>query len=723
LKVEEFYNLIKMKHLIIILSLSIFISCKSESQPTVFPAAYELIHRVVPQIEDKLIVDSIPPEKGKDAFEISSKGNKIVLAGSSPVAIASALNWYLKYFCHCQLSQAGSNLQLPDQLPVLKEKIRIVSPYKYRYFLNYCTFNYTMSFWGWKEWQHELDWMAMQGVNLVLAINGTEEVWQNTLKKLNFSDKEISDFICGPAYQAWWLMDNLEGWGGPVSQKWIKNRTSLQRNILSYMKEMGMEPVLQGFYGMVPTAFKAKFSKADIRSTGFWGEFKRPDFVMPTDSAFNFIAQTYYQELEKLYGKAHFYGGDPFHEGSILNVDLPACGSKIQQAMQKAVPGSTWVLQGWMDNPSPKMLQGLDKDQTLVIDLFCETNKTWQIRKGFDGCRWLFCTIDNFGGRTGLYGKIDSTTMSLDEARKSAYGQRLEGIGVIPEAIHLNPFIFEYIFELGWRDQLPVPEKWAQDYTTFRYGKDLQHARKAWQLLSRSVYNIPMHCDEPQDVICSRPSLDWQRSAPWGNGPIQYKQEELRSACRELLACKEDLKSVDTYQYDVVDIVHQYMLGFAENKYHEMVAAFKARNEEGFTNSSTQFLSLIKDFDILMSTRKEFMLGRWIKEARDVAPTSTEKGLFERNARMLITTWGYGKPHEILNDYAHREWGGLMNSLYLGRWQMFIEDMKGQLNNKPPQKIKYEAFEEEWTKKGDKYPSEPIGNAVDIALKMFEKYK
>ena len=34
------------------------------------------------------------------------------------VAIASALNWYLKYFCHCHVSfTGGSQLKLPRPLP------------------------------------------------------------------------------------------------------------------------------------------------------------------------------------------------------------------------------------------------------------------------------------------------------------------------------------------------------------------------------------------------------------------------------------------------------------------------------------------------------------------------------------------------------------------------------------------------------------------------------
>ena len=200
-----------MKHLYYCICIMVAFSCKTRVNETYYPSIHGLIHRVAPQLEGKILIDSIASENGKEVFEIYSEGSKIVLAGSTPVAAASALNWYLKYYCHCHISRAGENLNIPEELPEVKEKIRIASPYKYRYWLNYCTHNYTMSFWTWKEWERELDWMALNGINFALIITGTEKVWQNTLKQFNFSDKEISDFISGPAYQAWWLMENLEG--------------------------------------------------------------------------------------------------------------------------------------------------------------------------------------------------------------------------------------------------------------------------------------------------------------------------------------------------------------------------------------------------------------------------------------------------------------------------------------------------------------------------------
>ena len=71
---------------------------------------------------------------------------------------------------------------------------------KLRYDFNYCTFSYSMAFWDWKRWEQEIDWMALHGINLPLAVVGEECVWFNMLKKLGYSKEEINKFISGPAF-------------------------------------------------------------------------------------------------------------------------------------------------------------------------------------------------------------------------------------------------------------------------------------------------------------------------------------------------------------------------------------------------------------------------------------------------------------------------------------------------------------------------------------------
>ena len=43
---------------------------------------------------------------------------------------------------------------------------------KYRYYMNVCTFGYSYVWWDWTRWEKEIDWMAMNGINIPLAFVG-----------------------------------------------------------------------------------------------------------------------------------------------------------------------------------------------------------------------------------------------------------------------------------------------------------------------------------------------------------------------------------------------------------------------------------------------------------------------------------------------------------------------------------------------------------------------
>src|ERR1044072_2008423 len=110
-------------------------------------------------------------------------------------------------------------------------------------------------------------------------------------------------------------MGNIQGWGGPMPQSQIDSRKTMQQKMIQRMKALGIEPVLQAFYGMVPSSLKEK-TKAHIIDQENWGAFKRPDILAPGDTAFTRIAGIYYSEMKKMYGKdIRFFAGDPFHEG------------------------------------------------------------------------------------------------------------------------------------------------------------------------------------------------------------------------------------------------------------------------------------------------------------------------------------------------------------------------------------------------------------------------
>lgn len=241
-----------------------------------------LVGRVIgEEFKDKFIFEIRDQLNGNDVFEVSdSRDGKVLIKGNNGVSLASGFNYYLKNYCNVSYNPImGSNLKMPETMPSVGERVVIDTPYEYRYALNFCTYSYTMSFWDWDQYEEFLDWCAMNGVNLVLDIIGQEEVLRRTLNEFGYSDEEVKEFISGPAYFAWFYMQNMTGFGGPLPNDWFEQRAELGRKMHDRMQSFGINPVLQGYSGMVPRDFKEKNPEAQTISQGGWCGFDRPDML------------------------------------------------------------------------------------------------------------------------------------------------------------------------------------------------------------------------------------------------------------------------------------------------------------------------------------------------------------------------------------------------------------------------------------------------------------
>lgn len=159
-----------------------------------------LLERIDKGASKKFIIEQVKSDA--DFFELDQKGDKVVIRGNNYVSIATGLNWYLKYYAGIHLSWNGMQAKLPAVLPPVTKKERRETTLPYRYDLNYCTFSYSMAFWDWNRWEKEIDWMALHGINIPLAVTGAEAVWHNVLDKLGYTKTEINEFISGPGFFA-----------------------------------------------------------------------------------------------------------------------------------------------------------------------------------------------------------------------------------------------------------------------------------------------------------------------------------------------------------------------------------------------------------------------------------------------------------------------------------------------------------------------------------------
>ena len=181
-----------MRKLLVAIAALVMVSCSNYPKSAAdveldqqVEAARALVGRITSGRQADFIVNIVPEQRdGKDWFAYYAKDGKIVLEGNNGVSVASALNHYLKENCGWHLTWCGKQEELPEVLPLPQDKVMRTSPYKYRYYLNYCTFNYTMSWWDFDRWQQEIDFMALNGINMPLALTGQNSVWQRVYKKL-----------------------------------------------------------------------------------------------------------------------------------------------------------------------------------------------------------------------------------------------------------------------------------------------------------------------------------------------------------------------------------------------------------------------------------------------------------------------------------------------------------------------------------------------------------
>jgi alpha-N-acetylglucosaminidase len=690
-----------------------------------FDPVKALVKRRAPWLSDHVIFKSLK-SNSPEVVELQTIKNKLVISASGANAAAVGVNWYLKYYCHRSMSHMGDNLSPVSPIPVVSKKATVQAGAKYRYALNYCTYNYTMSFYSWADWERELDWMALNGVNTMLTVEGMEAVWQNTLRKIGYTENEINNFIVGPAYTAWWLMGNIEGWGGAMPQSQVDNRKLIQQKMIKRMKELGIEPVLQGFYGMVPSSLKNK-SKAHIIDQGTWGAFKRPDILDPTDPEFSRIAGIYYSEMQALYGKhIHFFAGDPFHEGGKTDgVDLKKAGAAIQASMQNYYPGSTWVLQGWQDNPKQGMLDGLDKSKVLVQELFGEFTNNWEKRKAYDNTPFIWCSVNNFGERPGVYGKLQRFVDEIDRARKSTYSNYLKGVGIMPEGINNNPPDYDLMLELGWRKDHVDTRDWIDKYAQYRYGKSNAHTSNAWQGFLQTIYqSLPGYQEGAgESIFCARPALKIKSTSSWGTLTRNYDTVKFENAVKEFAKASPTLINSATYKIDLINMVRQVLANKGTIVFNELVTAYNNKDLQAFNRASGKFLNMIKLTDDLLNTDHYFRLNTYLKQSVDNGNTAEEKANNLKNILMQITYWGENvRTEDNLHEYAYKEWAGLMDSYYLPRWEIYFDYLRGNLQGKNTQEPDYFTWERNWVEQNQKLnpekPQRPLQEVVAQILSM-----
>lgn len=714
----------------ILVLLSLLSACtpKEDKANEQVNAAYEVIERILPEHANQFVLKLIKEEDGKDVFELEPLDNKIVVRGSSGVAICSGFNYYLKNYCNAIYNfRTGENLNIDGELPRDFKKIRKVTPYSYRYMFNYCTFSYSMAFWDWKQWEKMIDWMALNGINMPLAPMGQEIIWQRVFREYGLSEEDMKDFFVGPAYNAFGRMGCIDGHGGPLPQSWIENENILQKKILERERQLGMTPVLQGFTGHVPSAFANK--NPDLKFTNLnWADFPETFLLDWEEPIFTEIGKNFIRELTKEYGTDHLYAIDQFIEMKPNSGDtsyLKNMSKAIFTGLNQADPKGKWVLQTWpfsvhhRDFWSPSRVKaymdGVPDNHMIALELMGESTQTqgWYKHNGWYGKPWIWGIISNFGDKVSMFGGLPHIAENFEKVLSSPNKGNLAGMGLMMEGLDYNPVVYDFVTDIMWETEVPDLANWKRKYLQTRYGVINEDILHAWEYIYDYYYTTNGIFEE--NPINKRPTLVEKDIWP---------SEASVLAVKNLIEISNELKHVDTYQFDIVNLFRQVFGQYAGHLLHKITTSYHNKNIKEFDESVREFVELSKKLEQLLATREEFLLGKWIEDSRKHATNEQEQQLYEWNAKAIITIWG----GRALYGYALKDWAGMYSSYYLPRWESFFASLR--LDILGEKKLDYEEFikdimlwEDNWvTIQEEQIKSVPTGNSILLAKELWEQY-
>ncbi|MBN2065139.1 MAG: alpha-N-acetylglucosaminidase [Sedimentisphaerales bacterium] len=699
-------------------------------------ASESLIGRILPDHSKYFEVELIPSADGRDVFELETRAGQVIIRGNNGLAVGAGLNWYLKYYCKAHISWCGNQLSMPEPLPAVSGVVRQESPYKYRYTFNYCTYGYSMAFWDWERWEREIDYMALNGINLPLAIVGMECVIREVYRDMGLTAGEIDSFISGPAFLPWFHMGNLDGWGGPLPEDWYQEQSELQKRILARMRELGMKAVLPGFAGHVPAALTRVRPEAKVNRLNSWSGFAGTYVLAPDDPLFGEIGRRYISKLTEMYGTDHYYSADTFNEMDPPTTDLAYLrdiSRTVYDSMAAADPEAVWVMQGWLFLHSDfwkqeridAMLGAVADDKMIILDLFSAGKPQWGRTNAYSGKPWIWCMLHNWGGKQGMYGRMGKAAADLPGLLHNDKAGSLAGIGSSQEGNDINPIVFDHLFELGWHDEPVDIIGWTREYVNRRYGKEVAEAQAAWSILLDELFTCDNNRHGPQgSYLAMRPTMS-KDGSKFVRAEIFYDTQRVQQALGLLLAASDELADQETYQHDLVDLARQVMSDHSQLLHADLRRSYQVKDAQGFARAAEIYLQAIKDTDKLLLTNKMFLAGRWLGEATAKAKNEEQAELYQWNARDLITLWG--AKQSTLHDYAQRQYGGMMGDFNYTRWQMFLDAVQkslaaGQLFDERACLEVIADYEERWTHSTKGYATEPTGNPVEAAQYIFDKY-
>lgn len=666
-----------------------------------------------------------PAEPGADSYRVAAHRGRILIGGNSPAVLLRGLHAYLTQVAKVDITWNGDSLGANPRLPLPAREITGSANVQHRYIYNDTDDGYTGAYRGWEQWQHTIDVLALHGINEVFVPIGTEAVYLDTFTKFGYSKQELLSWIPQAAHQPWWLLQNMSSFPSAMSERVLNQRAALGKQIVQRLGELGMKPVLPGYFGTVPDNFTARNSGAKTVPQGTWCGVKRPDWLDPTNPVFAAVAKEFYAASAARLGTAGLYKMDLLHEGGRAgDVNVGDASKAVQASLETARPGAIWAILGWQNNPLAATLRAVDRSKMLIVDGLSDRYNNLNRETQWQGTSYAFGSIWNFGGHTTMGANIGVWNQRFWDW-KNKPGSSLDGIAVMPEGSDNNPVAFEFLTELAWSAGPADLADWYPEYAERRYGKPDANAAAAWQILGSTAYDTPAGTwSESQDSLyTAQPSLTASKSASWSPSQMRYDAAAFAQALPKLLDVSPSLRRSSAYRYDLMDVSRQVLANTSRDLLPQIKKAYDSKNLAEFRRLTDRWMQGMTLLDKVTGTNAQTMLGPWLAQTRKWGATDAERRELRTDAKLLLTVWldRTGATSGGLNDYANREWAGLISGYYAPRWRAYFDSLDAALvSGGNPQPIDWFAVGDSWARgtSDEALPTTPSGDVTRLAAQV-----
>ena len=724
----------------------------TESTPRWSSAVGGLVRRV--------LGDGHPPAVFREVaaserfFEYRAQGGLLTVTASDAIAAAVGFHAYLREVCAVTVDW-DARLPLPVTGFADVPPTRRTAEVDQAYYLNFCTTGYTSPYWGWDEWEREIDWMALHGITTPLTAVGHEAVLHDAYIRMGLTDVQVRGFIGGPGYLPWHYMGNLDNFAGPMPASWIDSHLDLGRRILDRQRALGMKPVLPGFTGHVPPELARERPAERTRMRTWQGLVTH--VLDPADPLYAEIGARITRSQQELLGTDHLYAIDPFIEMVPVDADISFPGAIADATLEgllRADSEAVWVMQTWpfsyqrsfwSDERVTAFLDAIPDARLVLLDLFGARSPQWSRFASFGDKTWMWCALLNFGGRTDPMANLQRTLDGINAAKDTR--NRPAGIGLSMEATRNNPAFFDLVVDQAWTRTEQVERDWLPGFVERRYGRGHDPALLVgWQGLLATVDAAPeatfRYPADEHGVLGHRPHYR-DLADPAGlrtqvTDRLWYDWPDLLRAWEQLVGAAErtPAPAQGSLGRDLADVAMAVLLRVCDHRYLNLVERAAERGPgggAGFEKELSGLLEVIDDLESLLATRPEYGYRRWEDQAAAWSEGPEDRRVLLDNARRILTVWtepGDGQ----LDDYASRLWSGLVGDYYRSRWELWGQGLERAATEPSGSAeasawldrallAREEAFLEHGSDQGEPHPpAGPGGDVVTRSRELLDRY-